>query len=155
MNERRKEERRILQLPLCSDVTISSIHQQEVFCGSLETCIKDISIHGLRCISPLRFPINDNFVLRFQTRIMDTVINLDGSIAWRKDNSHTPGIYEYGIQLHHDEFSSAMFTKLFNDMGSWLKSSSFVPGCRFCVKETCPLYPSQYKIEHQSKSASS
>lgn len=148
MIEKRKEERRILHVPLCSDVTISSIHQQEVLCGSMESCIKDLSIHGLRCVSPLRFPVNSNFLLRFQTRIMDNLLDLNGTVVWRKNDSPSPGIYEYGIQLHHDEFSRAFFTKLFNDMGVWLKNSTFVPGCRFCSKETCLLYPKKPLSQH-------
>lgn len=142
MIEKRKEERRILHIPICSDVTIGSIHQQEVLCKSTEACIKDLSIHGLRCVSPLRFPVSPNFSLRFQTRIMDSLIDLNGTIIWRRNDPQSPDIYEYGIQLQHDEFSRSFFTKLFNDMSIWLKSSTFAPGCRFCTKETCPLYPS-------------
>jgi hypothetical protein len=137
---RRKEERQFLEIPLCSEVTIGSINKQEISCGVMKICIKDVSIHGLRFISSLRFPVNSNLLLKFQTRIMDMLITLTGQIIWRSSSPFKPSTYEYGVQLLHDDFTRSLFTKLFNDMSVWLKKVPFVPGCRFCNTESCPLY---------------
>ncbi|MFT9849937.1 PilZ domain-containing protein [Aneurinibacillus sp. REN35] len=137
---RRKEERKILVIPLCSEVSIGVINNQPISSGRMEVCVKDVSIHGLRFVSSLRFPITDNLLLKFQTRMMDQLITLTGKIVWRTSNPLKPGVYEYGVELLHDDFSQTLFTKLYNDMSVWLKKISFVPGCRFCTNENCPLY---------------
>ncbi|WP_407638629.1 PilZ domain-containing protein [Aneurinibacillus migulanus] len=138
---RRKEERQVFEIPLCSELTISSINKQSVSSGRVEICIKDVSIHGLRSISSLRFPVSENLLLKFQTRIMDNLITLSGKIVWRNSSPLKPSTYEYGVQLLHDEFTRSLFTKLYNDMGVWLKKMPFIPGCRFCNTESCSLYP--------------
>jgi hypothetical protein len=38
----------------------------------------------LRFVSSPRFPVNSNLLLRFQTRIMDNLITLNGNIVWRR-----------------------------------------------------------------------
>jgi hypothetical protein len=138
---RRKEERQRFEIPLCTELTISSINQKTVSSGRIEICVKDVSIHGLRFASSLRFPVSENLLLKFQTRIMDNLITLTGKIVWRTSSPLKPFTYEYGVQLLHDEFTHSLFTKLYNDMGIWLKKIPFVPGCRFCNTESCPLYP--------------
>lgn len=97
IQNRRKYFRIKLPLPLSAQMTILTFRRQKVSLGSTEVLIIDISPGGLRFMSHLRLPEQEEIVYNFSTNLDHTSLHVSGKIVWATEQY--PGIFEYGVEL--------------------------------------------------------
>lgn len=94
---RRKYFRVNLPLPLSTQMTIISFRNQKVSLGTAEVLVIDLSPGGLRFISHLQFPAQENIIYQFSSELNHTSFQVNGKIIWFEEIH--PGIYEYGLEF--------------------------------------------------------
>ena len=94
---RRKYFRVNLPLPLSTQMTIISFRNQKVSLGTAEVLVIDLSPGGLRFISYLQLPVQENIIYQFSSELNHTSFQVNGKIIWFEEIH--PGIYEYGLEF--------------------------------------------------------
>ena len=93
-------------------MTILTFRKRKVSLGSTEVLIIDISPGGLRFMSHLRLPVQEEIIYGFSTNLDHTTIDLSGKIVWSQELY--PGIFEYGLEfsiseIERDELIQVLF----------------------------------------------
>ena len=121
--------RQVFQNPLCADMTIVKIKDNQIDANRTKTCILDIGPGGLRFYTNLKLPVNPYIVLEFQTRIMGQIISLPGYIVRKID---TEEFYEYGVKFVLDEQQHMELSSLLNTLTIRMRRTSNIQSCALC-----------------------
>ena len=125
--ERRKYFRIKLPLPLRAQMTILTFRKRKVSLGSTEVLIIDISPGGLRFMSHLRLPVQEEIIYGFSTNLDHTTIDLSGKIVWSQELY--PGIFEYGLEFSISEIErDELIQVLFRIMPKLRHNPHFIEG---------------------------
>jgi len=101
-----------LEPPLCADMTIVLIKGKTMEVGSAKVLIEDLGAGGLRFLSHLKMPANDQLVLQFDTFIQEEPLKMYGHIvrtaAWEEQ------FYEYAVRFTMEEAQHLGVNRLVN-----------------------------------------
>lgn len=125
----REHFRQVFQNPLCADMTIVKIKDNQIDANNTKTCILDIGPGGLRFYTNLKLPVNPYIVLEFQTRIMGQILSLPGYIVRKID---TEEFYEYGVKFALDEQKQMELSSLLNTMTIRMRRNPNIRSCALC-----------------------
>lgn len=125
----REHFRQVFQNPLCANMTIVKIKDNQIDANHTKTCILDIGPGGLRFYTNLKLPVNPYIVLEFQTRIMDQILSLPGYIVRKID---TEEYYEYGVRFVLDEQQQMELSSLLNTMTIRMRRNPNITSCSLC-----------------------
>ncbi|GEN36527.1 MULTISPECIES: PilZ domain-containing protein [Aneurinibacillus] len=130
---KRQHFRQTFQKPLCANMTIVRIKDNEIDTRSTKTCILDIGPGGLRFMTNLKLPVNPYVVLEFQTRILDRTLSFHGYIVRKVEGTNE--FHEYGVKFVLDETEQMELATLLNAMAIRLRRHSQTTSCQFCTKD--------------------
>ncbi|HEY0827455.1 MAG TPA: EAL domain-containing protein, partial [Bacilli bacterium] len=122
-NNRRKYFRIELDYPLISEMTISMFKGRKLDLGSTEVFITNIGPSGLRFLMGVKLPVNDDFILKFDTVILGHKYELYGNVAWFNDIQDGE-VYEYGFQFHIEENEQIPLIKNLNTLAIKLREGN-------------------------------
>lgn len=103
--------------------------------GSAEVLIEDLSAGGLRFLSNLKMPANDQLVLQFETVIFSQPIKVYGHVV--RTSSWEYDYYEYAVRLTMEEAVHQELNRIVNRLairfrqeGDKVIHGRFLKGCR-------------------------
>lgn len=128
IKNRRRYFRLRLDFPLCAEMTVLKFKNKELKLGMSKALIQDISLGGLRYLSNVDLPVQEDFVLLFTTEIFDKKRQFVGYNVWK---SEVNGFYEYGFKFTINNKQRDQFAAVFNQLTLQLKSSPFLANCSF------------------------
>ncbi|MFD2370258.1 PilZ domain-containing protein [Brevibacillus sp. GCM10020057] len=109
---RREYFRLRLDPPLFADMTIVLIKGKSLEVGSAKVLIEDIGGGGLRFLSHLKMPANDQLVLQFETLLQDEPLKMYGHILrtaiWGEK------FYEYAVRFTMEEAQHLEINRIVN-----------------------------------------
>ena len=114
MIERRKHIRESLPIPLALNVSIDSIKGKKAKSSNVYTCVKDISLGGVRFVSLFPLPEHPTIILKLETKIGDNNFTTKGAIAWRGTSEE--GLHEYGIKFFINDKNKEILNRLINEL---------------------------------------
>jgi hypothetical protein len=132
-HNKRQYFRHNFHIPLCADMTIFKIKDNQIDTNSTKICILDIGPGGLRFLTNLKLPVNPYVVLEFQTRILDHTLNFHGYIVRKVEGREE--FHEYGVKFVLEEQEQMQLTSLLNSLSIRLRRNSRTSSCSFCDKE--------------------
>ncbi|GED60919.1 PilZ domain-containing protein [Brevibacillus formosus] len=101
-----------LEYALCADMTIVLVKGKTMEIGSTQVLIEDIGAGGLRFLSHLKMPANDQLVLQFATELCGQALKMYGhvvrTIPWETD------YYEYAVRFTMEEEQHLEINRLVN-----------------------------------------
>lgn len=113
--DRRKYFRIDLYNLLESDLTILELGGEDVDVGNTKVLIKNIGPGGLCFISNIKFPVQNDIILKFKTELVKKEIILYGNPVWtRVVSDREEKIHEYGIQFRITESEREDLIKTLN-----------------------------------------
>lgn len=74
--------------------------------------IEDIGGGGLRFLSDLKLPVNDQLVLEFETEVFSRQLKMYGHVVRNSNWNET--IYEYAVKFTMDEWAHAEINRMVN-----------------------------------------
>lgn len=125
---RRKYFRLQLDFPLCTEMTVLKFKNKPLKVGMSKALIQDISLGGLRYISNIDLPVQEDFVLLFNTEILGRKRQFIGHNVWKSESN---GFYEYGLQFTINNQERDRFAATFNKLTLQLKTNPLLPNCNF------------------------
>lgn len=114
-----------LDPPLRSRMTIVMIKGKTLEVGSAEVLIEDIGGGGLRFLSDLKLPVNDQLVLQFETEVYSQQLKTYGHVVRSSPWSET--IYEYAVKFTMDESAHAEVNRLVNSLAIRFRQRGSLP----------------------------
>ncbi len=112
--------------PLCSQMTIVKINEQDIEIGETRVLIEDIGPGGLRFTSLLKLPVHPHVVLEFETELLSTLIIIHGYVV--RACEFEPGLWQYGVKFTMDEDKLAALAQLLNIFTIRQKKTSALSG---------------------------
>jgi len=101
-----------LEHALCAEMTIVLVKGKTMEIGSATVLIEDIGAGGLRFLSHLKMPANDQLVLQFETEMCGQPLKMYGHVvrttSWEQD------YYEYAVRFTMDETQHLEINRLVN-----------------------------------------
>ncbi|PKG25600.1 EAL domain-containing protein [Niallia nealsonii] len=131
MVDRRYESRIILQYPLSTKMSVTSIKDKKVNLGKTEVLVEELSFRGIRFLSAIDLPVRPEILLQFETKIMNEKVAMNGYVIWKQEMHD---IYEYGLQFTFNKNDKEHITETLNNFLEQYRSNPLVPNCSF-VKE--------------------
>lgn len=125
---RRKYFRLKLDFPLCAEMTVLRLKNKPLKLGMSKALIQDISLGGIRYLSNIDLPVQEDLVLLFSTKILGKKRQFIGHNVWK---SEINGIYEYGLKFTIGNQERDRFAATFNKLTLQLKSNPLLPNCNF------------------------
>lgn len=124
--ENRREYFRIqLNFPIEAKMTISRIKGNAVNLKNTVALIEDIGPGGLRFLSTLNLPVNDQITLLFEVKLLGRKLDLFGYTRWKREVRQ--GIYEYGFMFQISEEDRESMIDLLNKVTISLKKQRSIP----------------------------
>lgn len=125
---RRKYYRLKFDIPLCADMTVTKFKNKDIKLGTSKVLVEDISLGGLRYLSNINLPIQEDLVLLFTTTILGNQYHLTGRNVWKLEVN---GLYQYGFEFNLTETERDKLAPTINQLTLQLKSNPSLPNCRF------------------------
>ncbi|BAU29180.1 PilZ domain-containing protein [Aneurinibacillus soli] len=147
----REHFRQVFQNPLCADMTIVKIKDNQIDAKRTKTCILDIGPGGLRFYTNLKLPVNPYIVLEFQTRIMGQILSLPGYVVRKID---TEEFHEYGVRFVLDEQQQMELSSLLNTMTIRMRRNPNIRSCALCDSKNRVACMREMEDSFLNKSAS-
>ncbi|SHF93999.1 PilZ domain-containing protein [Caldanaerobius fijiensis DSM 17918] len=108
--------------PLCAKMTIKYVYGKTVKTGYANVCVKDIGPGGLKFLSNLKLQVNPNIVLEFEVNILNTTLNVYGTVV--RVEEVEPHIFGYGVEFTFiDDTFRARLISIFNELAIYLKKN--------------------------------
>ncbi len=118
-----------LEYPLSADMTIVLIKGKAMEIGSSKVLVEDLGAGGLRFLSHLKMPANDQLVLQFDTELCSELITMYGHIVrttrWEEE------FYEYAVKFTMDESQHLEINRLVNRLALRYRNQKEVRDGRF------------------------
>ncbi|CAM5795170.1 MULTISPECIES: PilZ domain-containing protein [Brevibacillus] len=119
--------------PLCSRMTIVMLKGKTMKVGSADVLIEDIGGGGLRFLSDLKLPVNDQLVLEFETEVFSRQLKMYGHVVRNSNWNET--IYEYAVKFTMDEWAHAEINRMVNLLAIRMRQKSSLPSGLFWQDE--------------------
>ncbi|WP_338461970.1 PilZ domain-containing protein [Brevibacillus sp. FSL L8-0520] len=119
--------------PLCSRMTIVMVKGKTMKVGSADVLIEDIGGGGLRFLSDLKLPVNDQLVLEFETEVFSRQLKMYGHVVRNSNWNET--IYEYAVKFTMDEWAHAEINRMVNLLAIRMRQKSSLPSGLFWQDE--------------------
>lgn len=126
---RREYFRLRLEPPLCADMTIVLIKGKTMEIGSAKVLIEDLGAGGLRFLSHLKMPANDQLVLQFETVLQEEPLKMYGHIV--RTRPWEEQFYEYAVRFTMDEAQHLEINRLVNRQAIRARHQGQVSGKHF------------------------
>lgn len=124
--ENRREYFRIqLKFPIEAKMTISRIKGNLVNLKSTVALVEDIGPGGLRFLTMLNLPVNDQITLAFEVTLLGKKVRLLGYTRWKREVRQ--GVYEYGFMFQINEDDRESIIDLLNKVTITLKKQRTIP----------------------------
>ncbi|USG64320.1 PilZ domain-containing protein [Brevibacillus ruminantium] len=136
-----------LESPLCSRMTIVMIKGKSLEIGSAEVLIEDIGGGGLRFLSDLKLPVNDQLVLQFETEVFSQQLKTYGHVV--RSSVWSDQIYEYAVKFTMDESAHAEINRLVNSLAIRFRQRGRLPSGRFLEGERLDYFANMKNTEQQ------
>ncbi|MDF2680194.1 MAG: hypothetical protein K0R47_1384 [Brevibacillus sp.] len=118
-----------LEYPLCADMTIVLIKGKAMEIGSTKVLVEDLGAGGLRFLSHLKMPANDQLVLQFDSELCAEPITMYGHIVrttlWQEE------FYEYAVRFTMEESQHLEINRLVNRLAIRYRNQKEVKDGRF------------------------
>lgn len=101
--------------------------------GSADVLIEDIGGGGLRFLSDLKLPVNDQLVLEFETEVFSRQLKMYGHVVRNSNWNET--IYEYAVKFTMDEWAHAEINRMVNLLAIRMRQKSSLPSGLFWQDE--------------------
>jgi hypothetical protein len=118
-----------LDPPLCADMTIVMIKGKTLEVGSTKVLIEDISGGGLRFLTHLKLPVNDQLVLQFDTEVFSQLLQMYGHIV--RSAQWDVGINEYAVKLTMEDAVHREINRVVNRLAIRLRQKGALPDGSF------------------------
>lgn len=130
-----------LDPPLCANMTIVLIKGKTMEIGSTSVLIEDLAGGGLRFLSHLKMPANDQLVLQFETLIGEEKIKMYGHIV--RTNSWEESFYEYAVRFTMEEAQHTEINRLVNRLAIRLRNRKGINDDRYFKGDRCQFLREQ------------
>lgn len=114
--ERRKYYRYTLPAPVEGFLRIIEYNRQPIHVGKTPVLIENISLGGLKFLSKLKLPVNEEMKFNVAFRINDEAFQLAAKLIWC--NEEKMDLYSYGIQFMLDKDSEKRLSALMNKLST-------------------------------------
>lgn len=121
LKNRREYFRLSLPFPLRAEMTIVKFKNKEIKIGKSHTLIENISLGGLKYVSNINLPVQEDLILQFTTTILGKQVQFIGKTVWKAEMGE---FWEYGFEFMMNEKERDDFSTLFNQLSLQLKHSS-------------------------------
>ncbi|WP_186843791.1 EAL domain-containing protein [Acetobacterium tundrae] len=121
--ERREYFRIMFYRLLKADLRILKIKDKKMNVGNTKILIRDIGPGGLRFISNIKFPLEREFTLEFETTILNKTIKTYGSPVWLEETDEN--FYQYGVKFSIEEEDREEFMKILYEIQINKKRNTF------------------------------
>ncbi len=128
LRERRKYYRLKFDFPLEAEMTVLKFKNKNPKLGMSKALIKDISLGGLRYISNVNLPVQEDFILLFVTEIFKNKREFTGRNVWKKPVN---GLYEYGVEFTMSDKEREQFAPVFRQLSDRIRINPLLPDCSF------------------------
>ncbi|WP_415579406.1 EAL domain-containing protein [Filibacter tadaridae] len=129
---RRKGFRVEMIFPLGSTMTVIQYKEKSVRVGAIEVLVENIGLGGLRFMSHVALPVDDDILLEFGTTILDEALKLTGHIVWKENIGE---FHQYGVQFKLSENEQPALVKLLNSFAIQVRKNPYLPNCNFVKVE--------------------
>lgn len=114
---------------LKADLRILKIKDKKMNVGNTKILIRDIGPGGLRFISNIKFPLEREFTLEFETVLLDKTFKTYGSPMWMEETEEN--FYQYGVKFSIDEENREELMKILYEIQINKKKNTFFEGDDF------------------------
>lgn len=135
--ERRAYYRFVFPHSVLGKMEIFEVNMQKVNLGSAEILIEDISLGGLKIISPLKLPIHINMKFKFTFKLLYELFEVGGSIVWK--NEGKAATFYYGIKYDLSIIDEKRLASVINKLTLLRRHHIKIPGTNF-IYEPAHLY---------------
>lgn len=101
-----------LEHALCAEMTIVLVKGKMMEIGSATVLIEDIGAGGLRFLSHLKMPANDQLVLQFETELCAQPLKMYGHVV--RTTPWEQQFYEYAVRFTMEEGQHLEINRLVN-----------------------------------------
>ncbi|MEN1967786.1 EAL domain-containing protein [Lentibacillus sp. N15] len=135
--ERREYFRFTFPYYLKAKMRITEVNHKKVNLGYAAILIENISLGGIKILSPLRLPVNTAITFNFQLSLMNALFDVDGKLLWK--NEGKADTFFYGIALTMGEKDKNRLAGILNKMTVLKKLNQEIPDTNF-LKENPYAY---------------
>lgn len=118
-----------LEHALCADMTIVLVKGKAMEIGSAKVLIEDLGAGGLRFLSHLKMPANDQLVLQFETELCSQQIKMYGHVV--RSRSWENDFYEYAVRFTMDEAMHMEIIRVVNRLAIRFRQKGYSADGRF------------------------
>lgn len=144
LEERREYFRLKFYQLLKADLRILKIRDKKMNVGNTKILIKDIGPGGLRFVSNIKFPLEREFTLEFETTLLNKPIKTYGSPVWLEETEDN--FYQYGVKFSIDEEDREELMKILYEIQINKKKNTFFEDENFTNDSPSLYFNSQLGI---------
>ncbi|MDI7743569.1 EAL domain-containing protein [Lysinibacillus fusiformis] len=128
--DKRKFYRFQFPFPIPGELTIIEVNGNEVNVGKSPVLIENISLGGVRVLSPLKLPVNTQMIFSVKCQILNETFEFAGSIKWIEDE--TMSVFVYGVSFEKlNRILEDRLASIINRLSSYSKSKKKIPDTEF------------------------
>lgn len=122
---------------LLGEMEVVGINDKKVNAGVADVLVENLSIGGLKFISPLRLPVYSSIKFQFSFQLMGEFYDLTGMIV--NMNEEADGIYSYGVAFDISESEKDRIAQAINKMTVLRKGNKTIPKTNF-IKDSPGMF---------------
>jgi len=122
---------------LLGDMEVIEINSKRVNAGAANVLIQNVSIGGLKFLSPLRLPVYSSIKFQFSFQLMGECYDLAGMIV--NMNEEAAGIYGYGVAFDIAESEKDRIAHAINKMTVLKRHNKSIPQTNF-IKDSPGMF---------------
>ena len=119
-------------------MTIVEVNDRVVQVGSTPVLIENISLSGIKILSNLKLPINSNMKFKFEFKILDELIEVNGKLRWIEDEIQT--IYSYGVLFSLNRSMEDHLARIINRMTTLRITNQPIPHTEFVYDQVTRFF---------------
>ncbi|WP_425341284.1 PilZ domain-containing protein [Brevibacillus borstelensis] len=128
-------------------MTIVMIRGKSMEVGSTDVLIEDLGGGGLRFLSDLKLPVNDQLVLQFETEVFSQQLKMFGHVV--RSGNWNETIYEYAVKFTMDDSAHAGINRVVNLLAIRMRKRSSLPSGLFWEGEKYQFFAKVNTTEPQ------
>ena len=110
-------------------LTIKEIEGRPIDIGNSKILVKNIGPGGLCFIANIRLPLDKDFLVQFQTQVLEEDIKVNGKLVW--DQELGDNLYRYGVEFVIDEDDRTYLIKILNEVQIRMKADILFTDANF------------------------
>ncbi|MGJ9457966.1 EAL domain-containing protein [Oceanobacillus sp. CF4.6] len=131
--ERRDFFRFVFPYHVRGEMTITEVANRKVELGSTKILIEDVSLGGLKMVSSLKLPINEDMKFMFEFKLINELFDLNGILKWK--NEEKADMYSYGVSFDLNQHDEDRLAPLINLMSTLRNANQEIPDTEFIYED--------------------